>query len=194
VTGQGAYSEFDEAVFALLDAVESRGEFGEAELRVVTLGLGRFLGAAYGSLDRDERADVLDESLVRFITAAKAGGVDRAQSPAAYLTRTAAHVAIDALRRRRHNDPTDNATEWGEEDASLGAVVERLAGRDQVVRLMKLAIKRGEDDLVRLMRAFLDIAESGVTPTLRQLGERLGSSHTEVRRQLDRLAEMEEGT
>jgi Sigma-70 region 2 len=190
---QADHNDFDTAVLALLNAVESHGEFREAELNVVTLGLGRFLAAAYGGLDRDERTDVLDESLVRFIAAARTGAIDRSQSPAAYLTRTAANAAIDVLRRRRHDDTGGDAAELGEEDASLGAVVDRLASRAQVVRLMRLAIECGEDDLVRLMRAFLDIGESGATPTLRQLGERLGSSHTEVRRRLDRLAELEEG-
>ncbi len=188
---QADHNDFDTAVLALLNAVESHSEFGEAELNVVTLGPGRFLAAAYGSLERDERTDVLDESLVRFIAAANAGAIDRSQSPAAYLTRTAAHAAIDVLRRRRHDDPAGDAAEVGEEDASLSAVVDRLASRTQVLRLMRLAIDRGENDLVRLMRAFLNMSASGTTPTLRQLGDRLDLSHTEVRRQLDRLAELE---
>jgi DNA-directed RNA polymerase specialized sigma24 family protein len=194
VTDQSAASEFDAAVLALLDAVASGGAFGERDLQLLTSGLGRFVSAAYGSLDRDERAEVVSESLLSFISAAQARRIDRAQRPAAYLTRIASNAAVDALRRRQREDPERDVEGLGEDDAALQATLDRLTGQARIVRLMRAAMDSGEHDLVRLMRAFRDMSSGGATPTLRQLGAKLGTSHTEVRRQLDRLAQLEDGT
>jgi hypothetical protein len=63
-----------------------------------------------------------------------------------------------------------------------------LSDRETILELMRRARDSGPHELHDLIRRWRDIESAGGTPALRELGEDLCISHTEVRRRLDRLA------
>jgi hypothetical protein len=187
-------SAFDEAVVALLDAVE-HGEgdaFTGAALDVIVQGLGRFLRASFPGLPREDVVDAVDEALLRFIVAAREGKIDRQARPAAYLTTIASHNAVDVLRRQQGEqavEPEEIEEAVGDDD-SFENLDRLLSDRETILTLMQRARDSGQHELNELMQCWLDMDFAGQKPTLRDLGAHLQISHTEVRRRLDRLAQL----
>lgn len=187
------HPEFDAAVLALIASLDNGTVFKDAELGILVQGLGRFLRARFQTLNRDDVVEAVNDAVVRFIAAVREGKVDQRARPAAYLTRIASNAAVDLLRLRSHEvSDVEAIDEEPADDAALEALVEALSSKALVIQLMAIAKDRGEHELNLLIAAYRNLAQPGKTPTLRQLAAELGLSHTEVRRQLDRLAALAE--
>jgi hypothetical protein len=172
-----------------------RGEgdaFQGPELDVIMQGLGRLVGSRFASLSREDVVDAVNEALARFIAAAQKEGVGRSRSPAAYLTTIALNFAADLRRRQRAEqlaEPEEIERAAGGEEP-LEEFVQLLSDRQTILALMGRARDSGQHELNDLIRCWRDLVSADDAPTLRALGVCLGISHTEVRRRLDRLAEL----
>jgi RNA polymerase sigma factor (sigma-70 family) len=189
--GPARHEDFDAAVLALMASLESGEPLEDAQLAVLLQGLGRFLGARFSALGREDVVDAVNDALVRFIAAVREGRVDPDRRPAGYLTRIAENAALDRLRQQaRETTDFDDVQERESEEAPLDALLNLLTSQAMVLELMAAARDRGEHELNMLIEAFLNLAEHGARPTLRELGAALGVSHTEIHRRLERLAAM----
>jgi RNA polymerase sigma factor (sigma-70 family) len=186
-----SHEDFDAAVLALMISLESGAPLAEHPMNVLLLGLSRFLRSRFRTLSRDDLVDAVNDALVRFIAAVGDGKVDRRRNAAAYLTRTAQNAAHDLLRQRtRETQPYAVIDQLQAEAPVIDELLDLLASRAMVLELMAVARDEGEHELNALISTYLNLADAGGRPTLRELGDALGVSHTEINRRLERLAEL----
>jgi DNA-directed RNA polymerase specialized sigma24 family protein len=179
--------EFDAAVLALVASVEHGEPFAEEDFQIMVRGLGRFLRARFGTLPRADVVDCVNEAVTRFIAAIQAGQVLTSMRPAGYVTRIAERVALDRVDRSPPAAIESNVEDVPDEDDPESALLDALASRQDVLKLMIRVRERGEHELNDLIRAWRDLAQPGKVPSRRQLGSVLQISHTEVGRRIERL-------
>jgi DNA-directed RNA polymerase specialized sigma24 family protein len=187
--------EFDGAVAALVGSLaegEEGAPFSDDQLEVILQGLGRFVRSRFPTLGREEVVDSVNEALARFIDAVRQDRVDVGSRPAAYLTKTTENISIDAVRERETPVDEEVLDELSGEDTSFESFLNVLSERTTILKLMRQARDTGQHELNELIRCWMDVDASGEKPTLRKVGARLGISHTEVRRRLDRLADLDD--
>jgi DNA-directed RNA polymerase specialized sigma24 family protein len=158
----------------------SRAEL-ESLLRLVQIWLGR------RPLDPRDREEIAADAVLRLTTTARSGRLDPTRPAGAWLRVVADHLALDLLRRRK--PPTlefDERYGGGQDDDRVAAMLDQTVAADDVSRAMRGAVDDGQYELVRVIATWLDLAHAdGKAPSTRQVAERLGVSHTTVRRALD---------
>jgi DNA-directed RNA polymerase specialized sigma24 family protein len=151
---------------------------------IVRDGLATFLALRFQVLGIDEALDLVDESIARLAAESKARGEGFAQAPG-WLSNVARNLAVDRLRRQRHESAPN-----GERlsDDALAALLDREASSGTVYAAARRAVAAHDHQCVRIVAEWLDLAnETGEAPSSRVVGERTGYSHTTVNAALARF-------
>ena len=188
---------FDQAVGVLWEAATS-GSSAEAPIDrnltdTVLSGLRRYLLTVFGRTELVDDEDVIADVIEAFWRASSEGRVPKTAATA-YLLRSVRNAWISEWRkrvRRREYDfrPTSPVAHEAADEAalrSLGAGMDSLRVRAG----MEALVARGRHTTVKVVASWLDEAwRTGSTPSLRQVADRVGLSHTSVRRALEEFAE-----
>jgi DNA-directed RNA polymerase specialized sigma24 family protein len=184
---RGSFHESAVRLLALSQGTDpAQGDANDFE--VIVDGLSRFLAGRFQSLSQAEIADIIGESLLRFLEASREGRIDQGRSPAPYLTRIAHNVAVSRLRRSAsvelpQSDP-------GLADDELARLLDARASSERLGAALARAAEAGDHVLLRVVKTWLGLAEAkGAAPGSREVAERLGLSHTSVNEALGRLRE-----
>jgi RNA polymerase sigma factor (sigma-70 family) len=139
-------------------------------------------------LSPEELDEVCSDAVLRLIDAARAGGLDPARPPGAWLRVVADHLAIDALRRRPRSATVafdERRHSLAGQDERITALLEREAAREEYRAAMRSAARAGQHELVHVISTWMWLADvNGVEPSSRDVAARLGVSHTHVQRAL----------
>ncbi len=168
-------------------------ELSAEQWQALFSGIRGYIGHSFPSLAGPEECEDLAATVVETILrSSRAGRLDPAQKPGAYVLRAARNAAVDRVRRR--------ATAAQHETALPASLLECVASGgseltdDHVARKLdgaanaaaiRAALSRAKDvgdaTTVRVIASLLDgIAETGVAPSNRQLAGIVGVSHTGV--------------
>jgi DNA-directed RNA polymerase specialized sigma24 family protein len=196
---KGAFDRACRDVVVLL-RLESQRPLDAAEDGMLEDALGQIIDSLPRLLiveaaDGVETADVLQEALAKFLTAATRGMVDPAKSPAGYLMRIAVNVVRDLGRKSQVSGPMFGAPD--EEfrhpltDISPDEF-EPLMNRIDSDSDIRHALERCTEDqtVLDVVAVWLDMAESnGAPPSQRDVAAQVGISKTAVAKALQRFGE-----
>jgi hypothetical protein len=173
-------SPFEQAVVALLDALELGHEFERCRLESVIDGLSSYLRATSDGIDRETLLEIVDVALLEFIEQARAGKVDRRQSPAGYLIKLARWRALDHFRRAARDRPLGELDEPDDQEISLAQSLDAIVSEEQIGKLIHRNRLSGRHDLNQIVGAWLNLADHGQPTTLRNIGAKVGLAPSTV--------------
>lgn len=179
-------------ITAFVDALHAGHEPGKEVYQAAVATLRLWLSRR--RLSPEDLDDVCSEAMLRLTAATRSGGLNPARPPGAWLRVVADHLAIDVLRRRARGTPVPYDERLhsaaGAEDEQLAWLIVRLTASDQVRRAVRAAVDDGEHTLATIITTWIGMAEPpSDPPTTRDVGKRLGISHTTVHRALLAFAE-----
>lgn len=180
---------FNESTVRLLELYKegSPRQSDDRDLAIVLDGLSRFLGSRFQSLSPAEISDIASESLTRLLQASQTGQLQDGRPAGPYLTRIAHNLAVSGLRR----PPTaelNEAAGAGLDDDDLARLLDARASADRLRAALAIAAAKGDHMLIRVVRVWLQLAQKhSAAPNSREVGGRLGVSHTTVNEALARL-------
>jgi DNA-directed RNA polymerase specialized sigma24 family protein len=150
----------------------------------------------YTSVEVD---DIAQETLARVFALARQVRSEPIANPAAYITRIAQHLAVDAVRRQGTLTPDSHLVEGssstgpGREtsEAEIAALLDRSATQTTVSAAIGMALEQRDFVAVRVVTVWLDLAdELGREPSSREVATKANTSHTTVNKALARLREL----
>lgn len=156
--------------------------------------LTRWIGRSVSGIEASELSDIADEALLRAYLAIQERRLDvtRADAPGYVLT-TARRIAYDRYTRERSTpvDPGDLSQVGPAYDAdAIAALVERSANLATIQAAVRHAIDARELVTVRVVATWLDLASlTGARPSFRDVAQKVGLSHTAVRKHWIRFRE-----
>jgi DNA-directed RNA polymerase specialized sigma24 family protein len=168
----------------------------EVDRRVRDL-LTRWISRSVSGIDASELSDIADEALLRAYLAIQKGRLDvtRPDAPGYVLT-TARRIAYDRYTRDRSTpvDPDDLSQAARAEpaygDEAIVALVERSADLATIQAAVRRAIDAHQLVTVRVVATWLDLASlTGERPSFRDVAQKVGLSHTAVRKHWARFRE-----
>jgi RNA polymerase sigma factor (sigma-70 family) len=179
VTTLQSPDHFSKAVDRLCQAQEGKSliPLKDAELQLIRAHLAGVVKAHHANLPASELLDIVDEAIVKLLRALRQGRVER---PAVgYVTEIAKN---EATSRQRTKDAILDQPEEGSDDEDLQRLLEASAARLDVDAAFRAARRCGDARTVRVISAWLDLAGSKHrAPTLREVAQKVGVSHTTVK-------------
>lgn len=183
-------ARFDAAAARLLRGGPNRAT--AADITTVLQWLTGTIRRRYPSVEHDE---IAQEALARVFALAPEDA-NAIVNPAAYMTRVAQHLAVDAVRRATTltaDTPlievaaSKRRTDCTSED-EMAVLLDRSATHASVTAAIGLALAQEDFLTVRVVTVWLDLAdESGSVPSSRDVAERANASHTSVNKALARF-------
>jgi RNA polymerase sigma factor (sigma-70 family) len=190
-------ASFDQAVAVLWQAAAavsaSERSADRALVEEVVGGLRSYLITVFGRTEASEVDDVVADAIEAFWRAVSQGRVPReAASP--YLLRTARNAWISEWRRRSSRRAVSRSQERSVSQEAADEIALRTLGAGMDARRVRLGMEalvaRQRHVTVKIIALWLDEASlTGGSPSLRQVADRMGISHTSVRRALAEFAE-----
>jgi DNA-directed RNA polymerase specialized sigma24 family protein len=183
---------FDAAASRLFAALQDGSAVSGEDYAAVSRWLVRWLERAF-DFSRPDSEEATQEVLLRVAELAQASrpAIDAVERPGAYLMRLARNHAIDRTRRAARRDialsEELSAVLPGHDDA-IAALLDATATTAAVRAAMRAAGQAGDRVARQVVRAWLDLAEEvGAAPSSREVGRRVGVSHTTVNHALERF-------
>lgn len=176
--------------------IRGRDRIAPEDYQLVLATLSRFaLGFGLSRSDAEElAAEALAEVFVRSTDESK----DPIRQPVGYLFWTTRNRVFDRHRRARARDETELRSDesggglgvryYSQEDDALVRLLDSDASADQLDDALRAAAAADDMLVVRVVAAWLELAEElDKAPTSREVGPKVGVSHTSVNQALRRL-------
>jgi DNA-directed RNA polymerase specialized sigma24 family protein len=149
-----------------------------------------YLRFRFSSLSEDEVHDVASDALLSVLTAIgrmpdKGASIEY---PMAYLRATADRSAYLLLRKKTHlHLDIDDVAPMMSDEAAAAAFSGSATSMD-IKRFMRQLADEGDQSAYKVLSYLLDeIQQTGRTPTSREIGAKVGLSHTGVAKALQRI-------
>jgi DNA-directed RNA polymerase specialized sigma24 family protein len=191
----GGYAEYaDRLLVALVYRSEGRSDLVDPEFdevfRVCCDGIARSVRAQYPRLSSADVEDVVAETVSALIGAVEGG--TEVRDPSGWLFIVARNKAADTTAAHARTVPTENPNPSPSpepDDPDVAALIEALGDKSLVRAAIAKASASNDRTVLRVIVTWLELYErSGISPTLRTLGEEAEISHQGAADALRRFA------
>jgi hypothetical protein len=183
---------FGAAVEEIAKSAQSKEVAGGGALMTALSELEAMLAVRF-RLSAGDASEAASEAMTRFLERCEAGDVDPERA-AGLLSVMARNIAVDMLRMRTRETPTEDIEKEVDHRASredeISALLDRRADRAAIRDAMASLLALNDLATVRVAKVWLDLAdELGRAPTTREVAAAAGVSHSTIQRSLQTFRE-----